>query len=77
MAAPASVDAIEWLRKQIEESAPDPVRAMLVERVNLLMSAEVDAGCGAGLLRAQRGAREPAQRRTAGEPGTPGSPPSG
>src|SRR5579859_5129575 len=48
MAAPASIDAIEWLRKQIEESAPDPLRAMLVEMVNLLMSAEVDAICGAG-----------------------------
>jgi len=47
MAAPASIDAIEWLRKQIEESAPDPLRAMLVEMVNLLMSAEVDAVCGA------------------------------
>ena len=48
MAAPASIDAIEWLRKQIEESAPDPLRVMLVEMVNLLMSAEVDAVCGAG-----------------------------
>jgi putative transposase len=48
MAAPASIDAIEWLRKQIEESAPDPLRLMLVEMVNLLMSAEVDAVCNAG-----------------------------
>ena len=48
MAAPASIDAIEWLRKQIEESAPDPLKTMLVEMVNLLMSAEVDAICGAG-----------------------------
>ena len=43
MAAPASIDAIEWLRKQIEETAPDPLKAMLVEMVNLLMSAEVEA----------------------------------
>ena len=48
MAAAARIDAIEWLRKQIEESAPDPLRAMLVEMVNVLMSAEVDAVCGAG-----------------------------
>ena len=48
MAAPASIDAIEWLRKQIEESAPDPLKTMLVEMVNLLMGAEVDAICGAG-----------------------------
>src|SRR3954468_15604653 len=48
MAAPASIDAIEWLRKRIEETAPDPPRAMLVEMGNLLMSAEVDAVCNAG-----------------------------
>ncbi|HUH94357.1 MAG TPA: IS256 family transposase [Casimicrobiaceae bacterium] len=48
MAAPASIDAIEWLRKQIEESAPDPLKTMLVEMVNVLMGAEVDAICGAG-----------------------------
>jgi putative transposase len=48
MAAPASIDAIEWLRKQIEETAPDPLRAILVEMVNVLMSAEVEAVCGAG-----------------------------
>ena len=48
MAAQASIDAIEWLRKQIEESAPDPLKTMLVEMVNLLMSAEIDAICGAG-----------------------------
>ncbi|HZX93412.1 MAG TPA: transposase, partial [Myxococcales bacterium] len=48
MAAPASIDAIEWLRKQIEESALDPLKTMLVEMVNLLMSAEIDAICGAG-----------------------------
>jgi putative transposase len=47
MAAPASIDAIEWLRKQIEETAPDPLKAMLVQMVELLMSAEVDAICGA------------------------------
>lgn len=39
---PATSCSIEWLRKQIEESAPDPLRSMLVEMVNLLMSAEVD-----------------------------------
>ena len=48
MAAPASIDAIEWMRKQIEETAPDPLKAMLVEMVNQLMSAEVDAVCNAG-----------------------------
>jgi len=47
MAATASIDAIEWLRKQVE-AAPDGLRTMLTEMVNLLMSAEVDALCGAG-----------------------------
>lgn len=47
MAATASIDAIEWLRKQVE-GAPDGLRVMLTEMVNLLMSAEVDAVCGAG-----------------------------
>jgi putative transposase len=48
MAATASIDAIEWLRKQIEEAAPDPLKTLLTEMVNLLMSAEIDAVCGAG-----------------------------
>jgi putative transposase len=48
MAATASIDAIEWLRKQIEETAPDPLKTMLTTMVSALMSAEVDAVCGAG-----------------------------
>lgn len=48
MAATASIDAIEWLRKQIEETAPDPMKAMLTTMVSALMSAEVDTVCGAG-----------------------------
>jgi putative transposase len=47
MAATVSIDAIEWLRKQVE-AAPDGLRAMLTEMVNILMGAEVDAVCGAG-----------------------------
>ena len=47
MAATASIDAIEWLRKQVEE-APDGLRTMLTEMVNLLMSAEIEEVCGAG-----------------------------
>lgn len=47
MAATASIDAIEWLRKQVE-AAPDGLRTMLTQMVNILMSAEVDAVCGAG-----------------------------
>lgn len=47
MAATASIDAIEWLRKQVE-AAPDGLRTMLTEMVNLLLGAEIDAACGAG-----------------------------
>ena len=47
MAATASIDAIEWLRKQVE-SAPDALREMLTQMVNVLMGAEIDDLCGAG-----------------------------
>ena len=47
MAATASIDAIEWLRKQVE-AAPDGLRTMLTEMVNILMNAEIDDVCGAG-----------------------------
>lgn len=47
MAATASIDAIEWLRKQVE-AAPDGLRTMLTTMVSALMSAEVEAVCGAG-----------------------------
>lgn len=47
MAASASIDAIDWLRKQVE-GAPDGLRTMLTEMVNILMGAEIDAVCGAG-----------------------------
>ncbi len=47
MAAATSIDAIEWFRKQVE-AAPDGLKTMLTEMVNLLMSAEIDAVCGAG-----------------------------
>jgi putative transposase len=47
MTATGSIDAIDWLRKQVE-AAPDGLRTMLTEMVNLLMGAEIDAVCGAG-----------------------------
>src|SRR5512138_3370075 len=47
MAASASIDAIDWLRKQVEE-APDGLKTMLTEMVNMVMGAEIDAVCGAG-----------------------------
>jgi putative transposase len=44
-----SIEAVEWLRKLVEEAAPDPMRSMLREMVNALMSADASAACGAGL----------------------------
>jgi hypothetical protein len=46
MAATARIDAIDWLRKQVE-AAPDGLRTMLTQMVNVLMNAEVDDVCGA------------------------------
>jgi len=53
MAAKDSIDALDWLRKQVDQ-APDPLRGVLVEMVNVLMQAEVDGLCGAGCLEVQR-----------------------
>ncbi len=47
MTATNKIDAIGWLRKQLEQ-APDPIREALAEVVMALMSAEADAQCGAG-----------------------------
>ena len=48
MVATGSIDGFDWLRKQIEETAPDPLKAMLTEMVTALLGAEIDTGCGAG-----------------------------
>ncbi len=47
-AASACIDAIDWLRKQIEETATDPLNTVLTTMVRALMSAKVDAVRGAG-----------------------------
>jgi transposase-like protein len=41
------MDALTWLRKQLESDCPDLVRAMLERFASQLMSAEADALCGA------------------------------
>jgi transposase-like protein len=46
MTANNKIDAIGWLRKQLEQ-APDPIRAALAEVIMALMNAEADAMCGA------------------------------
>ena len=47
MTAKTNIDAIEWLRKQMEQ-APDGLRNTLGEVAQLLMEADADAACGAG-----------------------------
>lgn len=42
------MDALSWLRKQINDDCPDLARAMLQRAVSELMGAEADALCGAG-----------------------------
>ena len=43
-----TMDAVGWLRKQLEEAHPDLLRAMVKEMAEALMSADADAVCGAG-----------------------------
>src|SRR5579883_3233574 len=47
MTATNKIDAIGWLRKQLEQ-APDPLREALAEVIMQVMNAEADAMCGAG-----------------------------
>jgi transposase-like protein len=42
------LDALDWLRKQLEQDNPDLVREMVKAFADRLMSAEADAVCGAG-----------------------------
>jgi len=46
MTANPNINAIEWLRKQLEQ-APDALRSTLGEAVQLIMEADADAACGA------------------------------
>lgn len=46
MAANTKIDAIDWLRKQLEE-APDPLRSSLGRMVQMIMDADVDEACTA------------------------------
>ncbi len=46
MTATNKIDAIGWLRKQLEQ-APDPIREALAEVIMMLMNPEADAMCGA------------------------------
>jgi putative transposase len=52
--AEANVPSLDWLRKRLEETDPDLLRAMVETVVATLMGAEADALCGAAY-----GARQP------------------
>lgn len=47
MATTASQGLVAWVREQLAESHPDVLRALLERFVAELMSADVDAVCGA------------------------------
>jgi transposase-like protein len=46
--APSSIDPTQFLHEQLASASPDLLRSMLTTFINTLMSAEVDAVCGAG-----------------------------
>ena len=46
MTAVPTIDAMDWLRKQVE-GAPDAMREALAAMLMTLMNAEVDSICGA------------------------------
>jgi hypothetical protein len=43
-----SLDALDWLRKQLEQDNPDPLPEMVKSFAERLMSAAADVVCGAG-----------------------------
>ena len=45
---PDTLDALDWLRKHLEDDSSDVVRDMVKAFAEQLMSAEADALCGAG-----------------------------
>ena len=47
MTAPSSIDPARFLHDQLASASPDLLRSMLATFINALMSAEVDAVCGA------------------------------
>ena len=44
---PTNMDALEWLRKRLEDDGSDVLRQMIRAFVDALMSAEADGLCGA------------------------------
>ena len=48
MTAPSSIDPTQFLHEHLAQASPDLLRSMLTTFINTLMSAEVDAVCGAG-----------------------------
>jgi hypothetical protein len=61
-ADPSSIDPTHFLHEQLAQALPDLLRSMLTTFINTLMSAEVDAVCGAGY-------RESSPERTNGRNG--------
>ena len=56
MAVPTTMDALEWLRKHLEDDSSDVLREMVKSFAEQLMAADADAHCGAGY-----GERSPAR----------------
>ena len=64
-----TMDVSVWLRKQLEETSPDLLRAMVQTFAEALMGADADAICGAPYgqrpVQQARGACQAARTRTA------------
>ena len=67
MTAQQSIDLPGWMAEQLSQASPDLLRAMLQTFAEALMSADLDAVCGAGY-----GQRDPDRRKhPQGSRGTP------
>lgn len=66
-----TIDALSWLRKQLEDERPDLLRGMVASFAEQLMSAYAAAICGAAYGSPRPSASMPATGIAAGS-GTPG-----
>ena len=74
MEVPTNMDALEWLRKHLDEDGSDLLREMVRAFAERLMAAEVDALCNAATARSPPNAST-AATATGPVTSTPGSAP--
>ena len=72
MAVPNNMDALEWLRKHLEEDSGDLLREMVKSFAEQLMAAEVNAMCGASYSERTHPSGWPSAMAIGGETSIPG-----